>query len=109
MVSMLCFQVCAKRSTSFHAGGREDSNRASGSVATVATRRRALSGWSGLTSNDLGALEVLVRVKVARRQGKPQADEEQEKVGTSPHVVIGFFLVDPSWALARPGGWLCSC
>ena len=41
----------------------------------------------GLTSDDLRALEVLVGVQVARRQGKVDAHEDQEEVDSPPHGV----------------------
>jgi hypothetical protein len=37
------------------------------------------------TSYDLGALEVLVGVQVAGRQGKVDAHEDQQEVDSSPH------------------------
>lgn len=60
-------------------------------------------GMDGLTSNNFGTLEVLVRVKVARRQGKPEPDEEEKQVSTAPHVEVAFFLLRPAQALA--GAW----
>jgi len=37
------------------------------------------------TSDDLGALKVLVGVKVAWRQGEPEPDQDQKKVCSPPH------------------------
>lgn len=38
------------------------------------------------TGNDLGALEVLIGMEIAGRQGEPQANEDQQQVGPPPHV-----------------------
>lgn len=38
------------------------------------------------TGDDLGALEVLVGMQVARRQGEEQAHGDEEQVGAAPHV-----------------------
>lgn len=46
------------------------------------------SGWEGQfsrTGNDFRALEVLVRVQIAGRHGKPQPDENEEEVDAAPH------------------------
>jgi len=37
------------------------------------------------TGDDLRPLEVLVGMEVARREGEPQPDEDQKKIGPSPH------------------------
>ena len=37
------------------------------------------------TCYDLGALEVLIRVQVARRQRKVDAREDQQEVDSAPH------------------------
>jgi hypothetical protein len=42
------------------------------------------------TGYDLGALEVLVRVQVARRQGKVDAHKQQQEVNSPPHGVCGW-------------------
>lgn len=67
--------------------------------------RRSAPGRNGLTSNDLGTLEVLVRMKIARGQRKPEPDEEEKQVGATPHVDVGFFLLAPAQETARP----CLC
>lgn len=45
-----------------------------------------------LTCDDLWTLEVLVGVQIAGRQGKPQPDDQEEKVCAAPHVDFDFFL-----------------
>lgn len=43
-------------------------------------------GWElERTGNDLGALKVLVGVKVARREGEPEPDQDQKEVCPPPH------------------------
>lgn len=51
------------------------SGRASG-------HRRAQRGNTG---DDLGALEVLIRMEIARRQSKIETDEHQEQIRAPPH------------------------
>jgi hypothetical protein len=47
-------------------------------------------------------LEVLVWVQIAGRQGKPQPNDQEEKVCAAPHVDLDFFLEIPAQASARP-------
>lgn len=75
------------------------------SVALCDARTQKHVREEQLTGDDLGALEVLVRMEVAWGQSKPEADKEQQQIGTAPHVEVGFFSVDPRQASARP----CLC
>lgn len=72
--------------------------------------RACLVGCEWLTSNHLGALKVLIRMNVARREGKVEADGEQEKIDTCPHLLLGsacaivFSRADQGDGQGRAGG-----
>lgn len=72
----------------------------------IAARKRNATRKQGvLTSNHFGALKVLVRVQIAGRQGKPQANGEEEQIRSAPHVDVAFFLWSPGQASTR--SYLC--
>jgi hypothetical protein len=50
------------------------------------TQRVELAQAVGHTSNDLRALKVFVRMKIARAQRKVDAHQEQQEVRSPPHV-----------------------
>ena len=59
------------------------------------------------TGNDLGALEVLVGMQIAGRQGEPQPNEDEEQICAPPHSSTGCFNGEDgpaSMGLRKDGG-----
>lgn len=58
-----------------------------------------------LTGNHLGTLEVLIRMNVAWRDCKIEADDQQKKIGTRPHALaLSFFFFASDCSRRAPGG-----